>query len=236
MTHLRVLVPALLELLTAPATALSIQCKGLWVVCLPHHTEPADIAPDTYWVPRDWKSGQSDGRRAAEAPRVVQTWLERRQIACCCDRLVREGSQRWDWSWALRDIRKIKGEHSRLTQCKASPQTGWARTRQPTECDPLGMKVPLPSEESSSSPATSKVRSAQKYPAGSGVPQPQAAQRTGRKKNDSRPQGDGQGEASSVATISTGPFSTARLLRPCCGTAKSLRGMVKCLLPPAYQF
>lgn len=138
MTHLRVLVPALLELLTAPATVLSIQCKGLWVVCLPHHTEPADIAPDTYWVPRDRKSGQSDGRRAAEAPRVVQTWLERRQIACCCDRLVREGSQRWDSSWALRDIRKIKREHSRLTQCKASPQTGWARTQQPTECDPIG--------------------------------------------------------------------------------------------------
>lgn len=43
---------------------------------------------------------------------------------CCCGWVVREGSQTWDSSWALRDNRKTK----RLTQCKAShPRTGWAK-------------------------------------------------------------------------------------------------------------
>lgn len=130
---------------TPPTTVLSIWCRGLWVVCLVHYTEPADTAPHTYWVLRDCKSGQSDGQRAAEAPRE---WCRRgdcggkgdRSVAggCCCGRVVREGSRRWDLSWALKGIRKTEGEHSRSTPCQASHQTGWARTQQPTECDPAG--------------------------------------------------------------------------------------------------
>lgn len=52
---------------------------------------------------------------------------------------------RWDETWTLKDIRKgewalkdigkSEEEHSRLTWCNASHQTGWARR---AEGDPIG--------------------------------------------------------------------------------------------------
>ena len=74
--------------------------------------------------------GQRDAPRTAEGPgggadvgnvfgEERRTWFMVIVVA------VREGSlMRWDESWTLNDIGKGEEEHSRLTWCNASHQTG----------------------------------------------------------------------------------------------------------------
>lgn len=119
---------------------------GFRVGCLAHYPDPADTAPHTCRVLRDWKSGQGDGQRAAEAPRVVQTpgtvggketarLLEMAIMARSSGKAQGDGIR----TGPSRTSGRLK-EMDSMQSCSPEWVSRMGRPQQPTECNPAGNK------------------------------------------------------------------------------------------------